>query len=296
MDWDHLRFVLAVAEAGGLSAAGRVLRVDPATVSRRLDAIEAELKAKLFHRSRRGLDPTEAGSKLVARARRIDEEVRSLRFELSAEDRGLGGTVTITATEALAAGFVVPALADFRAAHPEIAIEVVTDIRALDLGRREADIALRLSQPHQGDLRMRRLGSVGYALYAAPAYIEHRGRPETGWSGHGLIEWPSDYTVIPQVVWLREQAAEAEVVLRSTSSVTRLAAARAGLGIALLPCLLAATDPGVVRLPSEGAPSQPMWLVHHRDLAAVPRIRVTLDYLARAAKRWAAMLEGTQDL
>ena len=118
MDWDHLRFVLAVAEAGGLSAAGRSLRVDPATVGRRLDALEADLKCRLFHRSRQGLTPTEAGAKLLGHARRIEAEVRALGFELSAEDRGLGGMVVITATEPVAAGFVVPALPALRVRTP----------------------------------------------------------------------------------------------------------------------------------------------------------------------------------
>src|SRR5271155_5617251 len=128
MDWDHLRFVLAVADAGGLSAAARALRVDTATVSRRLDALEAELRCKLFDRSRRGLRPTPAGAQLVAHARRIESEVRALGFELSSEDRGLDGTVVITATEPIAAGLVVPALAAFRAKHPRLALHLAADI------------------------------------------------------------------------------------------------------------------------------------------------------------------------
>jgi DNA-binding transcriptional LysR family regulator len=295
MDWDHLRFVLAVADAGGLSAAGRDLRVDPATVSRRLDALEAELRCKLFHRSRRGLEATAAGAKLIEHARRIDGEVRALGFELSAEDRGLGGTVVITATEPIAAGFVAPALPAFRARHPAIAIEVVTDIRSLDLGRREAEIALRLSRPQQGDLKVRRLGAVGYALYASSAYLDRCGMPDPAASlaGHSLIDWPVDYTVIPQVPWLRQRAAQASVVLRSSSAMTRRAAAASGIGIALLPCLLA--DPGsdLVRVPMDAAPSQDFWLVAHRDLARVPRIRATLDFLAEIARRSAGHLAGT---
>src|SRR5258708_14885861 len=170
MDWDHLRFVLAVADAGGLSAAARALRVDTATVSRRLDALEAELRCKLFNRSRQGLKSTAAGAKLLTHARRIEGEVRALGFALSAEDRGLDGTVVITATEPIASGLVVPALDAFRARHPRIALEIVTDIRALDLSRREADIALRLGRPHEGDLKIRRLGSGAHPLFARPPY------------------------------------------------------------------------------------------------------------------------------
>ena len=294
MDWDNLRFVLAVAEAGGLSAASRALRVDPATVSRRLDAFEAELKCKLFHRTRRGLELTAAGTKLIAHARRVDEEVRAISFELSPEDRGTAGIVVLTATEPVATGLVMPALAEFHAKHPGIALEVVTDIRALDLGRREADIALRLTRPREGDLRARRLGDVGYALYASPAYLKAHGKPDLAaqFAGHRLIDWPVGYGIIAQVPWLREQAAAATVVLRSNSAMVRRAAAEAGAGIALLPCVIAEDDPRLVRVSAPPAPAQEFWLVTHRDLARVPRIRLTLEFLAALAKRERRRLVG----
>lgn len=294
MDWDNLRFVLAVAEAGGLSAASRALRVDPATVSRRLDAFEAELKCKLFHRTRRGLELTAAGDKLIAHARRVDEEVRAISFELSPEDRGTAGIVVLTATEPIATGLVMPALAEFHARHAGIALEVVTDIRALDLGRREADIALRLTRPREGDLRARRLGDVGYALYASPAYLKQHGTPEdaTQFAGHRLIDWPVGYGIIPQVPWLREQAARATVVLRSNSAMVRRAGAEAGAGIALLPCVIAEDDPRLTRLAAPPAPAQELWLVTHRDLARVPRIRLALEFLAATAKRERRRLSG----
>ena len=292
MDWDDLRFALAVADAGGLSAAGRALRVDPATIGRRLDGLEASLKCKLFHRRRQGLVPTPAGAKLILHARRIEGEVQALSFEMSAEDRGLAGTVVITTTEPIAAGFVAPALPAFEAKHPGIAVEVKTDIRTLDLGRREADIALRLARPTQGDLRGRKLGQVGYALYASRDYLDRRGAPAPGFAGQLLIDWPVDYTVIPQVPWLRRVATAATVVLRSNSAMTRRAAATSGAGIALLPCILADLDPVLVRIESEAPPKQDLWLVTHHDLARVPRIRATLEFLAALAKRSAKRLAG----
>ncbi len=292
LDWDDLRFALAVADAGGLSAAGRALRVDPATIGRRLDGLEASLKCKLFHRRRQGLVPTPAGAKLILHARRIEGEVQALGFEMSAEDRGLAGTVVITTTEPIAAGFVAPALPAFEATHPGIAVEVKTDIRTLDLGRREADIALRLARPTQGDLRGRKLGQVGYALYASSGYLDRHRQLMAGFAGHKLIDWPVDYTVIPQVPWLRRVADAATVVLRSDSAMTRRAAAASGAGIALLPCVLADLDPALVRVRSEPAPKQELWLVIHRDLARVPRVRATLEFLAALAKCSAKRLAG----
>ncbi|MBL8701842.1 MAG: LysR family transcriptional regulator [Alphaproteobacteria bacterium] len=294
MDWDHLRFVLAVAEAGGVSAAARALGVDAGTVSRRLDATEASLRCKLFHRTRRGLTPTEAGTKLIAPARRIAAEIGRLDLELSAEDRGLAGPVVITATEAVAAGFLAPILPGLRMRHPGIVVELVTDIRTLDLGRREADIALRLVRPRLGDLSVRRLGEVGYGLYAAARYVEARGMPdlEVQAAGHDVIDWPLDYTIIPQVPWLRRLVAAAPVVMRSGSAVARQAACAEGLGLALLPCVLADADPRLQRVPTRPAPVQELWLVTHRDLARMPRIRVVLDFVATEARRARARLRG----
>lgn len=295
MDWDLLRFVLAVAEAGGVSAAARALGVDAGTVSRRLDAVEAQLRCKLFHRTRRGLTPTAAGTKLIAPAQRIAAEIRRLDFELSAEDRGLAGPVVVTATEAVAAGFLAPILPALHARHPGIAVEIVTDIRALDLSRREADIALRLVRPRLGDLAARRLGDVGYGLYAAPGYLESRGLPDprTQCAGHAVVDWPLDYSIIPQVPWLRRHAAAAQVAMRSGSALARLSACAAGLGIALLPCVLADADARVRRIVASPAPpKQELWLVTHRDLARVPRIRVVLEHVATEARRARRRLAG----
>jgi len=295
MDWDHLRFVLAVAEAGGVSAAARALHVDAGTVSRRLDALESQLRCKLFHRTRRGLTPTAAGAKLIAPAQRIAGEIRRLDFELSAEDRGLAGPVVVTATEAIAAGFLAPVLPALHARHPGIAVEIVTDIRALDLGRREADIALRLVRPRLGDLVARRLGDVGYELYASPAYLVARGDPELGTqcAGHALIDWPLDYTIIPQVPWLRRHAAAAQVAVRSGSALTRLSVCAAGLGLALLPRVLAAGDARLRPIATAPAPpTQELWLVTHRDLIRVTRVRVVLEHIATEAKRARAQLAG----
>lgn len=296
MDWDNLRFVLAVADAGGLTAAGRSLRVDPATVSRRLDALEHEVKAKLFHRTRQGLEPTSAGAKLVAHARRMAEEVAAVELALSAEDRGIGGTVSITATDAVAEGFLAPAIASFRARQPGIVIEVVTDIRFLDLARREADVALRLARPQQGDLRVRRLGTVGYGFYASPAYLARHGTPTpaAGFAGHGLVDWPEDYAVIPQPAWMRTVAGAAETAMRSNSATARRAAATAGVGIALLPCLTADGDPALVRIPWPDVPPLELFLVTHRDVAGIPRVRAVLDHLAEEARRLAPRLEGVR--
>jgi DNA-binding transcriptional LysR family regulator len=293
MDWDDLKVALAVAEARSLSGGARALGVDVATVARRLERLEAALGAKLFQRDNRGLAPTSAGEKLAAHVARMEAEVHDIRTGLDAADLGLAGTVAVTTTDVLACHLVTPALGRLQAQHPGIAIEIATDIRTLNLSRREADIALRLARPEQASLLARKVGDVGYALYATKAYLKAAGEPAVGSAGHRLIDWPEDYTIIPQVPWLRRFAKDATVVLRANSAHARHQAAMAGLGLALLPCVMVGPKDGLVRIDTpEPAPSLELWLAAHQDQARVPRVRAVLDFLAETAAGEKGRLAG----
>ena len=299
LNWDYLRLLLVIADKGGLSAASRIMRLDPGTVGRRLNLLETQVGCKLFFRTRRGLEPTSAGQKLCARARRMDDEVNAIWLELSAEDRGLRGHVSITATEATITGLIAPSLKSFRDRHPEIWVELISDLRVLDLGRREADIAVRFVRPHKGELRVRRFGSVGNDLYASPDYIKRYGIPQendsaTAFHGHLTIGWPVSQTALPLARWIARIAGNAVTVLRSDSVAIRLAAAQAGVGIALLPCIAADNAPGLVRLQwrADPAPIQDLWLVSHNDVARIPRVRAVLEFIALVGKRGRPALLG----
>lgn len=297
LDWDDLKVALAVAEARSLSGGARALGVDVATVARRLERLEAALGARLFQRDNRGLSPTSAGEKLAAHVARMEAEVHDIRSNLDAADLGLAGTVAVTTTDVLACHLIAPALGRLQVQHPGIAIEIATDIRTLNLSRREADIALRLARPEQASLLARKVGEVGYALYATRGYLKSAGQPDiaAGCPGHRLVDWPEDYTIIPQVPWLRRLAKEATVVLRANSAHARHQATMAGLGLGLLPCVMVGAKDGLVRLDTpEPAPSLELWLAAHQDQARVPRVRVVLDFLADTAMGERSRLVGRE--
>jgi len=285
-NWDDLRFFAAVARGGSLLAAARALGVNAATVSRRIDRLEAALGRGLFLRTNSGYLLNADGERILRHAEALESEIYDLGHS-AAEGEALRGSVTVTLTEALADGFLIPLLPRLHALHPGLTIDLLRDDRSLDLSRREADIALRLARPQQGGLKTRKLGVLTFGLYAGADYLQSRGTPTDPeqLAGHDIIWWIEDYAGLGSLSWWH-RAAMQQPVFRSNAPSCRRAAALAGLGIVLLPHIM--VGPGVPLqpiLPQAEVPSLEIWLVVHRDLARQPRIRASLDFIAAAARR-----------
>lgn len=294
MNWDDLRYFQKVAETGGLSPAARFMKVNAATVGRHVEALEAQLGQKLFERTYQGYRTTEAGERLLRWAQRVQGEFAEIQAVFAGRTEAAAGSVSVATTEPLAVHFLIPSLVELAQRHPAIEIEVATDIAPVNLSRREADVALRLARPTQGNLLARRIGEVGYALYASPDYLDRHGTPAaTGFAGHRVIAWPIGHDRLAQANWMGEVAGTATAALRTTSGISRMAAARAGLGIALLPCLMVGDADGLVRIAIDPPPpSLELWVAAHGDLAHLPRVRAVLDHLTAAAAGAAARLRG----
>lgn len=295
MNWDDLRYFLAVAAEGSLSAAARTLRVNPATVSRHVDALEARFEVRLFDRRQDGYGLTEAGEKLAARARGIETEMFGLARAFDAEDRGLTGTVAVTSTESLIGPFLIRNLPLLQDRHPGIRLQVVNEYRFLNLSRREADVAIRMARPEQGDLVIRRIGTLGFGLYASPGYLEARGAPQApgDLADHAVIDWLDGFPENAPVSWLRQQMGGRPAAFATNPASARLAAARAGIGIALVPCMVAEEVRDVVRvLPGSEIPGVDLWLLVHRDLSKLARIRAVLDFVHERAQADADRIAG----
>ncbi|MFD1627270.1 LysR family transcriptional regulator [Azospirillum griseum] len=280
MDWDDLRVFLEVARGGSLSAAARTLRLSHATVGRRLAALEAGLGRTLMERRPDGHRLTDDGEAVRALAEAMDERAQAI-LRREGAGGGLSGTVRVTMTQAMADRFLVPRLGSLRAAHPDLDLEIITDNRTLSLARREADLAIRLARPRQGELIGRRLATLGYGLYTIP------GAPDT------LIGYDETLADLPEAQWLAQHGGGRRMGFRANSVLGQLAATLAGFGIAFLPCLLAAGEPGLIRLPLPGPPlTREAWLLVHRDRKDVPRVRAVLDHIATVFARDRALLEG----
>ncbi len=303
MNWDDLRFFLAVAGAGSLSGAGQQLGVNTTTVLRRVASLEDDLGARLFERERTGYRLTAAGEKLVEVLEPVDRRLSALPRDFAAAGEGAEGSVRLAAGEVLAASLLALEFPAFRREHPGLELEIVTDPRLASVGQapkignplKDVDVALRLARPTQGDMLMRKVGDMAYALYASPGYIEARGRPAQMQeiAGHDLIGFPRSETPLGPIWWFSRAEKSARIALRSSSVAARAAAAREGLGLAALPCIMGDTESGLQRVfGPDVLGSLELWLMARNDLAQLAHVRAVMEFVVDAVRRHKASLEG----
>jgi DNA-binding transcriptional LysR family regulator len=284
LQWDDLRFVLALIDAGSLARAAKSLQVDHTTVGRRVEAAEAALGVRLFTRTRAGYVPTPEAKRLSAPMRTVEGAVDSLERVVHAGRGGLEGSVRVTSPETLGVAFLAPALAAFGRKHPDLVIELEPAGTVLDLGRQEAEIAVRCFKSKGENLVVRRVASIGYGLYASHNYLAQR--PTFG------LETIADFSFLGppgakelETVWLKRLCPKAHVGFVSTLSIALREAARADAGIAILPRYLGDAEPSLRYLPMPNEPTESVWLTVHKDLRSSPRVRAVLDFLVEALGR-----------
>lgn len=284
MNWDDLRYFLAVGRAGTTIGAAESLRVNQSTVSRRIAALEEALGVSLFSRSTEGYRLTEAGTELLPAAERLEAEAETVERLAQQRLRRLAGILKVTASEGLANTFLSPCLREFMDLYPQIRVEVVVADRSLDIARGEADIALRAgSQKGTGAIVVRRLRDMPWSIYAGRDYVERCGCPKSPeeMKGHAIVDGDGPVAGLPGVLWLRRHAGEERIVAKSNSLTHLAAAVRAGLGLGALPCSFGEPDPLLVRCiePPEELIS-PLWLVTRADIKDEPRVRTFTDFIA----------------
>jgi DNA-binding transcriptional LysR family regulator len=280
IDWDDLRYVLAVAEHGSLAAAARALGVNHTTVLRRVNAFEAAQGLRLFERLPHGYAPTAGGEEMLAAARQLSHVVADLERRLAGQDLRVEGTLRVATTDTLAASLLPRHVTAFRARHPGIVVELAVGNQVANLTRRDADVAVRPMAGPPETLVGRRVCKIAFALYAAPG------------AEAGLWLVPDD-TLAGSVAgrWARAHVPEAEVAARADSLLALRDLAAAGLGRTVLPCYLGDMEGGgLVRLGPvlPGAVSE-LWLLMHEDLRRTARVRAFTEFMAHA-------LEGDRDL
>ena len=298
-DWNEPRLVLEVHRAGSLRAAADALGVDHSTAFRRLNAFEKKLGVRLFERLPGGTyQATSAGERMVAAAERMEEETLSLDRDIAGRDCRLSGRLRVTSSETLAYSRLTRHLASFHAANPEIVVELAISNRVLNLSRREADVALRPVRPKENDLWGRKLADVGWTLYAAPSLLRTIGgtllRAED-LARHPLVGWEEEAQGIVAADWLRRTAPADGFVYRTSSLVNQLVAAKAGIGLALLPCYLGDDQDGVVRALVEpiAALAGELWIVTHVDLKSTARVRAFFEIVGEGLARERGAFEGS---
>jgi len=274
-DWENIRHFLAVARIGTLSGAARSLKVDHATVSRRLSALEEEIKTRLVERLARSCKLTPIGQRVFELAQAMEEDAYAIERFLDASRSPLSGKVTLSAPPVLVANFLAKHLANFRLAHPGVQLSVSAQAQQVSLSRREADIALRLVRPKEGTSVARKLGRMPFDLYASRDY-PHLHNP-SAWE---FIAYDAAFADMPQQRWLMSVARGRPIACEISDINGHLAAAQAGAGVAGLPCFLADTDAKLQRVAYDGERfSRDIWMAVHKDLRRSPHVRAVMDFL-----------------
>lgn len=292
IQWDDVRLFLALMRTGSLTAAAVALGVDTSTVSRRLNALEASVGTSLFVRTREGARPTIAAEELLPDAHAAEEAIAQMARVAAGLETAAEGTVRLTVPPTLTEAFIIPLLPELGRRHPKLSLEVISSTTLVDLTRREADIAIRTVRPTSGDLVFVKLFDVAYGLYASTPRAKHLGKLKK-LTGVPMVGWPKEMAQVPVARWLNRFAADANFVLRVNAMDPQVVAARAGIGIAVLPRALAQADshlapvrcgPALKAAVSE-LPSEEMWLVGHQAFRRVPRVQAVWEMLRSAAAR-----------
>jgi DNA-binding transcriptional LysR family regulator len=283
--WDDLRVLLALHRHRSFLAAGRALGISTSTAARRVEALESALGRTLVHRGSRGTFVEPDALELISLAEQLELGLQAVRRDEG--ENALAGTVRISMGE----GFVRPvtrALSELRRKHPALLLEIISEARLADLSRREADIGLRKTKSSSPVLVERRVGQLEFGLYASQGYVERRlrgGRLEAGdFERHDFVGYEGALERSPQMTWLTRHGAR-RFPFRSNSDFALEEAMEQGEGIWMMADAQGRTLPGLVRLDVDlPMPSMPVFLVFHKDLRQVPRVRLVVSALEAAIR------------
>lgn len=284
-DWNDVRSFLAVARSGSTLTASRDLKISQPTVARRVAALEDALGVTLFERRQAGYRLTEEGEALIPQAAAMEAAAQALADGAAARARRLAGTVRLTCNQVTANYHLAPILAEFRRAYPDIRVDVVVTEALLDLGRGEADVAIRATDRPEGPgVVARKLLEIPWIVYGARGYIEAHGQPRS-WrdigQGHRLVGGDAPISAIPALRWFEALAPAEAVVARANSFPALVANVQAGVGLGPMSWGVFNGDANMVpclTLPARF--SGQIWLVTHERVRGLPRVRALLDFIA----------------
>jgi len=289
--WDDLRFLLAVCREGSLVKAAKTLDSTHTTVSRRLEALEAQVGSRLVEKRPDGVSLTPAGEELAAAAEEMEAAAHAAENRVLGRDAALSGTLRVATLDAIATGFA-RVIADFSRAHPDVRLEISVNNAPVSLTKREADVAVRATDAPPEHLVGRKLGRFEYAVYVA------RGLFDEAPADAPLAYYP---WLKPQTrlgarrteAWLAENAPRARIAGEFETTLSVLAATEFGMGACMLPCWMADPNPELVRLtdvlPDMGID---VWVLTHPDLRRTARVRAFTDHLVAAVRPMQALLSG----
>ena len=294
--WDDFRLVKTIAEAKGLAGAAERLAVNHSTVFRRLGQLEEALGVKLFERHRTGYALTAAGEEMSSLAERMEEDVASFARKLAGQAISPAGELRITTNDTLLTHLLTPIFSRFLAQCPDVRLDVVLSNQALNLSKRDADVAIRATDNPPETLVGRRAATIAWALYGRAADFPKAGvdSAHVDLSGQRWVSLADSFAAFKAVRYVREQGPPERMVYKVNTVLGLTEAVEAGIGIGPLPCFIADARPGLVRLaPPDPDFSTGLWLLTHPDLRHSARVRAFLDFVAAEIARQRKQIEGS---
>ena len=276
MEWSDVRIFLAIARAGTLGAAARNLGLTQPTMGRRLKALESAVGRKLFQRTSDGFVLTDEGLLMMSHGERMEEEALTLQRQLVGSEQELEGALRLSCSDWFGLHVLAPILADFASAHPRVVVELLTESRFSNLARREADLVFRIRPFTEPEVVSRKFMSVSYGLY-----MRAGSAVATFGDGRGLrlVTMDEAFAGMPDVTWLRECFPNAAIAMRSNNREVQAALCAAGVGMAVLPEILARKVKHLQRVDHERQPpGRETWVGYHRDLRRLPRLQALLTF------------------
>jgi DNA-binding transcriptional LysR family regulator len=287
MDWDNVRVFLAVARGGQFVAAAKRLRLDHATVSRRIAAFEETVGAKLFDRRTTGAKLTSAGERFLSAAEQMESAFLHAQGEISGVDLELTGDVRIGAPDGFSTYYLTHALRDFAERNPHVRLQLMPLPQLTPLARREVDVVVGLDKPEAGRFVARKLTDYTLGIYASASYLKRNGAPVDveALKGHRLIGYVEEHAFSTALSYVRELFGGAPTAFECASAVTQLEALRAGVGLGVVHHFIARRFKDLVRVLPERSAERSYWLVTHEDTRGLGRIRAVSEHLAQAVAR-----------
>ena len=272
--WDDIRYLVLLARHGRISHVAREVGVDVTTVSRRLKSLEKELETKLFNRIDNRYLPTDSLQLVLSNAESAEREIVHFQHNLIGKDTALKGRLRITSIHNFINFYLLPRLGDFYKQHPNIEIELIADSEQLDIGRYEADLAIRMGRPTQESIVTRQLTDLHYSVYAHKELIS----TEQLISDMPWVLNEKGFTHLPEVSWQHQHFPNVKANLYCNVGPAMLTAVRNKLGVAFLPCYMAHSDIDLVSL-NEPTKIRELWTLIHPDRRHLAKIRTFLDWL-----------------
>ena len=293
--WDDLRLVKAIAEARSLPAAAAAVGINHSTAFRRLKQIEATLGVALFEKHRSGYTLTAAGEEIAALAARVDEDVAAVTRKLAGQDVAPSGELRVATNDSLLVDLLTPLFAAFSVRYPGVRLDILIGNQALNLAKRDADVAIRATDNPPENLVGRRAARIAWALYGRAADFSDSVRAESGvLKERNWVSLGEQLGALNVVKWIAANIPAERVVYKVNTVLGLAEAVEAGAGIGYVPCFIGDARPSLARLgPPEPEFGSDLWLLTHPDLRHSARVRVFLDFLAGELAKRRSFIDGT---